>query len=329
MLAQELGLTNNYWYSASNSNRVLYNNLSASSTNWSYSSNNRSYYGHNSSLLVTELNNFTAPPDASNALFVVWVNDADFVNDMSDVYPSTNIALWSAANNQSLTNHYNIITNLYAKGVRTLLMPNAVDITEVPAYDDIQVNSPNVRNFIRHQVIRYDTAFAAMLSNAMVSCPGLKIYKPDFFSLLDDILAHPAAYGVTNALYGGVSEDAYDDPALSKTLAVDGPGSNYVFWDKTDPTAKVQAIMADLAKQLIAPAGISQITALGGTNRLTLTDVPVGLDGIVESSTNLALTNWTTVADFDSTNSTQTVFVPASGPRQFYRLKFPFSWSWP
>ncbi len=37
----------------------------------------------------------------------------------------------------------------------------------------------------------------------MVSCPGLTIYEPDFFSLLDNILTNAAAYGVTNALYLG------------------------------------------------------------------------------------------------------------------------------
>ena len=35
-----------------------------------------------------------------------------------------------AANNQSQTNHLQIITNLYAKGVRTLILPNAVDISD-------------------------------------------------------------------------------------------------------------------------------------------------------------------------------------------------------
>ena len=36
----------------------------------------------------------------------------------------------SLAINQSQTNHLQIITNLYAKGVRTLILPNAVDISE-------------------------------------------------------------------------------------------------------------------------------------------------------------------------------------------------------
>lgn len=324
LLAQQLNLTNNFWYSNNSSIHLSYTNLSASSTNWSYSSNNWSYYGHYSSNLLTELNVFNAPTNSSNALFIVWVNDADFVGDMGSIYPSTNIVTWTNSINQALTNQWIAVTNLYyAKGVRTLIMPNAVDITEVPAYD----NAAN-KAFIRQRIIDFNLAFSAMLSNAMVSCPDLEIYEPDFFSLLDDIIANPAAYGVTNALYQGRSVDALDDPALSNR-AVNGPGTNYIFWDATDPTAKVHAIMAGVAKQLIAPVEIDQITSHSGTNQLTLDNVPVGLNGVVLGSTNLALTNWTTVTNFSSTNTEQSVYVPTSGPMQFYRLKFPFTWTWP
>jgi len=328
LLAQELNLTNNFWYSNSPANHLTYTNLSASSTNWSYSGNDWSFYGDYSSLLVTDVSNFVAPPDASNDLFIVWVNDADFVNDMGTIYPSygTNIMQWTNAINQSLTNHWQAITNLYyAKGVRTLVMPNAVDITEIPYYDTYPAAN---KIFIRQMVTNFNTAFTSTLSNAMVSCPGLQIYEPDFFSLLDNILANPASYGVTNALQGGQSIDALDDNSLSDS-SLNGVGANYIFWDKTDPTAKVHAIMADVAKQLIAPVQFNQIASLGSSNRLDLASVPVGLNGIVQGSTNLVPANWSSVTNFTSTNSTLSVMVTNSGPMQFYRLNFPFSWAWP
>jgi hypothetical protein len=39
--------------------------------------------------------------------------------------------------------------------------------------------------------------------------------------------------------------------------------------------------------------------------------------------------NWTSEESITSTNATQTIIVPASGPQQFYRLNLPFAWSWP
>jgi phospholipase/lecithinase/hemolysin len=330
LLAQQLNLTNNYWYSTNSSNQVSYTNLSASSTNWSYSSNNNSYFAHFSSIVVTDVSNFVAPVDASNALFIVWVNDADFVYDMQHDTPYTtnNIAVWTNAINQSISNHFMIITNLYAQGVRTLMMPNAVDITEIPYYSG---NSAASKSFVRQRVIDFNTAFNATLSNAMTFCPGLTIYEPDFFSLLDNVLTNAASYGLTNTLYNGHTVDAisayYD--GLLPNLNLNGPGANCIFWDGYDPSSKAQAVMAGVARQLIAPVQISQITSQNGTNQLSLTNVPVGLNGVLLGSTNLALTNWTTVTNFNSTNTVQPVFVPVSGPMQFYRLNFPFAWTWP
>lgn len=87
--------------------------------------------------------------------------------------------------------------------------------------------------------------------------------------------------------------------------------------------------MADVAQQLISPVKISDLTSPGGSNRLTVASIPIGLNGFVDGRTNLALGNWTQLTNFISTSATQAIFVPAPGPRQFYRLRFPFAWSWP
>src|SRR5580693_10201942 len=102
---------------------------------------NNSYWDHNSSLTVSDVNSFTAPADVANDLFVVWVCNADTFDAASAVLnnPSTDyntlLNLFISENIQSQANHLQIITSLYAKGVRTLIMPNAVDISEIPAYN--------------------------------------------------------------------------------------------------------------------------------------------------------------------------------------------------
>ena len=301
---------------------------SITNVNWSNSTNNWSFYRDFSPLLVTNVNHFTAPPDAATALFVVWVNDADFVNDMGTIYPSTNIVTWTNAINQSLTNHWNIITNLYyAKGARTLIMPNAVDITETPQYDN---NPAATKSFIRQRIVGFNTAFTALLNQAGTSLPGITIYEPDFFSLLDNVLTNAAAYGLTNTLYNGVSIDAvtavnYGFPSAS----INGYGTNYIFWDPTDPTAKLHAVLADITQQLISPVQISNITSLNGSNQLVVANVPIGQNGLVLGCTNLAMPSWTTNVTFVSSNTTQTIYVTNSGPQWFYRLSFPYSWTWP
>ena len=290
-----------------------------------YSTNNISGFGNTSSNVVIAINSFIAPSDVSTALFVIWVNDADL---FYPAYNNVSLISWTNAINQSLTNHFKIITNLYAKGARTLIMPNVVDLSTIPEFN----NSSNT-NLIHQKCLYYNVAFTNTLNRARTNSnyPGLMIYMPDFFSLLTNILAYPTNYGVTNALInygqGYVSIDAVDSiPSLTVT---NNPGTNYIFWDPTDPTAKVHMWMANLTQQLISPVQISNLTAFNGSNQLVMANVPIGQNGLVLGRTNLLLGNWTTNANFNSTNTTQTVYVPASGSPWFYRLKFPYSWSWP
>ena len=321
-----------YYYGLRYSNGRVWVEVLAQRQGLTYDSNkNWSYFYNTSTTLVANVSSFTAPANASNALFVIWVNCADLW--FPAYYSGTSMAQWTSAINQAQTNHYKAVTNLYAKGARTLIMPNAVDVSTIPAFD----NSPNA-SFIHLRCLDYNVAFSNTLNQIRASCPNLVLYTPDFFTLLTNMLAHPANYGVINAVYnygqGNVSIDAVTDPGLSNK-ALNGPGTNYIFWDPQNPTAMVHAWMANLTQQLISPVRISQITAFNGSNQLVIANFPIGQSGLVLGRTNLILGNWTTntlsnnTNTFTSTNTTQTIYVPASGPQWFYRLKFLYSWTWP
>jgi phospholipase/lecithinase/hemolysin len=297
---------------------------SITNVNWFYSTNNWSYFYNSSTTLVANVSSFQAPSDASNDLFVIWVNCADLW--FPATYSGTSMNQWTNAINQSQTNHYKAVTNLYyAKGARILIMPNAVDLSTIPAFNT-SVNA----NFIHLRCLDYNVAFSNTLNRIQASCPNLVLYTPDFFTLLSNILAHPANYGVTNALGGGLSIDAVNAVNYGFPSAViNGFGTNFIFWDPQDPTAMVHAWMANLTQQLISPVLISNLTVFNGSNQLDMANVPIGQNGLVLGRTNLVLGNWTTNATFISSNATQSVFVMPSGPQWFYRLKFPYSWTWP
>src|SRR5205823_5446653 len=105
-----------------------------------------------------------------------------------------------------------------------------------------------------------------------------------------------AAYGLTNALYQGYSIDALEDPSIAN-LTLNGQGTNYIFWDNQDPTAKLHEIMADVAQQIISPVKIGKLAVSASSNRLDVVNVPIGLNGFVVGSTNLAQANWTVVTN--------------------------------
>jgi phospholipase/lecithinase/hemolysin len=352
--------TGSLYYSGRDSNGRVWVEVLAQRQGLTYdASKNNSYYDHNSAITVTDVNNFTAPADVANDLFIVWVCNADTF-DAAQV--PDNSAQWQAAINQSQTNHLQIITNLYAKGVRTLILPNAVDISEIPAF-----NAGTTLTSVEHAgCVAYNVALSNTIKQARTLCPGLTIYAPDFFTLLNNVLTNSAAYGLTNALSAkGLSIDALTALYTTQPVQLNGPGTNYVFWDNQDPTAETHAVIADVVQQIISPVQVSQITALNGSNQMVVANMPVGLNGFVDATTNLTQPSWTVVQNITSTSTTQSVFVAqlptttntnvsgafASGGKvakpadsdpgllggpppnyialEFYRLRFPYAWNWP
>ena len=310
-----------FYYPNTYSNGRIWIQVLAQRQGLTYDENkNLSYFGHDSAGLVTDVGGFSAA-DASTSLFVVWVNDADFVNYMLYTYPTYGLdpARWNSTVSSSLASHQTAIQTLYAKGARTLIMPNAVDITKIPQYANM---SASEKSFIRQGISAFNNSFATALNQAMASLTGLKIYMPDLFTLLDNMVAHPGDYGLINATGGAyATQDGYS--------TWNGPRNNWLWWDPWDPTAKAHEVMADVAQQLISPVSISKVTWLNGSNRLDVVNMPVGLSGFVEWRTNVAAGTWAVATNFNSTSATQSIFVRTSGPRQYYRLKFPFAWSWP
>ncbi|MBW8864631.1 MAG: hypothetical protein JF609_06855 [Verrucomicrobia bacterium] len=306
--------------------------------NWAYNANNLSFFGHYSPLMVSNVLKFTAPANASNCLFVVWVCDADFVGDLYDnaicnpaVAPNngTNLAAWTAAINQHLTNHFRAFTNLYAKGMRTLLAPNAVDVTKAPAFAGYFAPS---RAFVRQRIISFNTNYVALLNQVQAASPGLKIYMPDMFGIFDAGLTNSAAYGLTNAVFNGGSADAinaYYNYGMLSSIALNGPGTNYVFWEQASPTARMNELFADVAQQALSPVQLTGMAQTDISNRLDVANLPVGLNGIVLYATNLMQNVWLTNSTFSSLTVTQSVFIYPTNSSRFYSLKFPYAWTWP
>jgi phospholipase/lecithinase/hemolysin len=351
--------TGSLYYAGRDSNGRVWVEVLAQRQGLTYdATKNNSYYDHNSAITVTDVKNFTAPADVTNDLFIVWVCNADTF-DAAQV--PDNSTQWQAAINQAQTNHLQIITNLYARGVRTLILPNVVDISQIPAF-----NAGTTLTNVEHAgCVAYNVAFSNTIKQARALCPGLKIYAPDFFTLLNNVLTNAANYGLTNALSAkGFSIDALTALYAKAPVQLNGPGTNYIFWDNQDPTAEFHEVIADVVQQSISPVQIGQITALNGSNQLYVVNVPVGLNGFVDTTTNLSPASWASLQNITSTNTAQSVFVPQvttatnsspalsgggnpvkpadsggsgllGGPPpdyialQFYRLRFPYAWNWP
>ncbi len=285
-------------------------------------SNNLSYFGHNSAELKDNATAFEASEDVATSLFIVWCNDADFV-DFVGIYDSSDD--WTGVMNQSIADHVAAITTLYDKGVRVILAPNAVDVMETPFY----INSvPSERTFARDRVIEYNGLFEAAMNDLMASKPGLKILCADTFGFFDQVIASPEDFGLINppAEEGNAGFDIGDGD-------LNGAGANYVFWDDYHPTAKFQMHLADFFQKIISPMKVSGISRSGSNVQLQVANVPFERAGTIQGSADLQspwTTDWTIDESFvEGGSTTKTYAFPAAGPKRFYRVGFPVVWTWP
>jgi hypothetical protein len=213
--------------------------------------------------------------------------------------------------------------------MRTVLIPNAVDISLVPFFthtlEALGIGAvapygiPSLAT-IHTNVIQYNATLATAIGQMRAQYPDLKIYAPDFFTQFNFFLSHPEIYGITKT-----SIDALEDQTLADK-SFNGPGADYVFWDYLHPTTKVHQYMATVAQQAMSSLMISQFSMQGSTYRLDLAYLPIGRTGTVENKSNLGPgTTWTPCASILVTNTTQTVFVSTNGlgSRCFFRLNFP------
>ena len=282
---------------------------------------NNSYFGHDSDELLTNIAALTAPADVATALFVVWSGNADFVEFSSANFPpyeASDLPAWSTFIDDAIQNHEDAIEALYDKGVRTLILPRAVDITNAPFYSLGVSDSA----FIRARVMEFNSAFDTMLADLLPTLPGLTVHVPDTFAFFDDILVNPGFYGAINP---GI--DAATDLITPDLTGVNDSGAFYVFWDFLHPTALIQLHLADLVQQMISPAAATALAPVAGGYDLTITNVPVGRGGSISGSGNLA--DWVPELSFTGTAITQTETVTTGAASRIFRVEFPVVWSWP
>lgn len=291
--------------------------------------NNFSYFGDASGLVYDNITtgDYFPPPDISTSLYIMWPACSDcFILSLfytTNAWNQPPLGIPSAMESVS-----NSVTALYDQGVRTLVLPNSVDITKVPFFvhgatnlltTDTNLLARTITN-IQAQIIIYNSSLATTISQLRTNFPDLALYAPDFYSQFNYLFSHPAVYGVTN-----VTIDALEDPTLTDK-SFNGPGASYMFWDYLHPTTKVHSAVANFVQQIISPLQISRIVRQGGTNHFDLANLPIGRTGALEISTNLLDPNsWSTNTSFVVTGATQSVSLPANvlAKTCFYRLNFP------
>ena len=293
---------------------------------------NNSSFGYDIEDVESDLTSYTAPADVATALYILWVSGADFANFMFAgdglPYQASNINDWNTFVTDTLDSHEAVITTLYNKGVRKLILPNQPNLSVAPTFG---LTSSEL-SFIKARVQGFNAGQEARLAALLPTLPGLEVWTPDVFNLFEDILADPSAYNLQNPVIPG-PPDTFEYGLIPTFIAggtpnlATGPGTDYVFWDDLNPTAAVQFALADLIQSEVSPPKIDSISPVPGGFELQFSNLQVGRVGSIEDS--VSLVGWDEDEIINASSTTDTVTLDLDGPKRFFRLNYNSGWVWP
>lgn len=189
-----------------------------------------------------QVNNWAASNHATaGQLFTILGGGNDLFGEIGS---ADTPAQQAAIATQAAANIAACIQTLYNDGARNVVVANLPDLGQVPRYRGTSQQA---------QATSLSTSF----NNALVSdittltstTAGLNLRRLDLFSLFQQVIAKPLAFGLTD-----VKDRAYsgDDNFVGNGTAVDDP-SGYLFWDAVHPTATGHALIANAAYALVVP----------------------------------------------------------------------------
>jgi phospholipase/lecithinase/hemolysin len=173
-----------------------------------------------------------APPDA---LYVIEMGGNDIRDALFEGPAVIGDALDSVAAN---------IGTLYQAGARKFLVWSAPNVGLTPAIRILDTIVPGVAHFATLLTQGFNTGLKELVSFLPAVLPGIEIVPFDAYGMLSDIVASPAAFGLTNVTMACIT------PGVAP-FACRNPDS-YLFWDGIHPTRAVHAILAQHAAGLLA-----------------------------------------------------------------------------
>jgi len=128
----------------------------------------------------------------------------------------------------------NVILAFEAAGARNVLVLNIPNLGVVPSVTQFGPAFSGLATLLSQ---RFNAALAAMLTEFT----DINIISFDTYSFLNDVVAHPGDYGLTNVTQPCYSGFVEPNP----TATVCSEPDKYAFWDIEHPTTRFHAILAD------------------------------------------------------------------------------------
>ena len=259
-----------------------------------------------------QVTQFVPATPLDHALCVVWAGGNDFLQDYDKYWFDD--AGWDGQIAYSVGSLSNAVVTLYAKGARFILVPNTVDVTDIPLLNWLP---EAVRSYFRDKVQQFNRELFVALDYIQAAYPALKLFRIDFYSMVKDFIDHAGDLGFTKTRVDALG----DVTLLDKRF--DGPGSRYVFWDPIHPTSKSHGVIASWFQGIVAPVS-ADLVRMGFTrseNRfnLGLESLNPGAGYVIQGSHDLSA--WSDLMNVSSFSSRFLATFTNDLPQFFFRLR--------
>jgi outer membrane lipase/esterase len=179
----------------------------------------------------------------SGALYIVFAGG----NDLRDALQAlaldpTGAASAGIVQSALLAIRDNLLT-LHAAGARSFLVPNAPDISLAPA---VRLLGPAAQGAARFFSAQFNAGLELTL-RGLESALGVEIVRVDVFRMLNEVVAAPAAFGLTDVT----------DPCIvlnTRAHAFCATPNKFLFWDGIHPTVAGHRILAERAHAALRAA---------------------------------------------------------------------------
>lgn len=217
--------------------------------------------------LPAQLAEFKArvPAPSGNALYTLSVGS----NDLLGILAAPGLTATQQTNdvNAAVGNEVSFVSQLIKDGAKNLLVMNVPDLGKTPEVTQGLANGSNMpsaqlTNEASQLSSLYDTTLASDLAS-LAATSGTKIGIVDSYALVDNAVADPAAYGLTNVttpVWSGNYTSASSGTLATTDIATQ---DQYLFWDHLHPTETGHLALAQQAEQVLS--GTPPLTVANAT----------------------------------------------------------------
>lgn len=178
----------------------------------------------------------------SDALYVIEMGSSD-IRDAIATYQTQGPGAAQAVLQAALTSIAGNIQRLYAAGARQFLVWLPPNVALTPALRTLAARNPAVTQLATFFSISFNTALKGVLTG-LSPLGGIDFTVFDAFTLLNNIAADPAGYGLTNVTTACVMPGV--EPFFCQQP------DEYLFWDGIHPTRAGHEIAAQEAARVLA-----------------------------------------------------------------------------